>query len=104
MADEQQEQQHETVTTTSTTGRNLHKLLSVGQLILEIDFRSDGPLCCCCCYCFMLLLPCNCHCVFATTDELQQQQHYTVTTIIKRLMITKILNNLCQIYLYVVVV
>ena len=40
MADEQQEQQHETVT---TTGRNLHKLLSVGELIFEIDFRTDGP-------------------------------------------------------------
>ena len=43
MADEQQEQQHETVTTT-TPGRNLHKLLSVGELIFEIDLRSDGPL------------------------------------------------------------
>ena len=42
MADEQQEQQHETVTTT-TTERNLHKLLSVGELIFEIDLRSDGP-------------------------------------------------------------
>ena len=41
MADEQQEQQHETVTT--TTGRNLHKLLSVGELIFEIHLRSDGP-------------------------------------------------------------
>ena len=43
MADEQQEQQHETVTTT-TTERNLHKLFSVGELIFEIDLRSDGPL------------------------------------------------------------
>ena len=42
MADEQQEQQHETVTT--TTDRNLHKLLSVGELIFETDLRSDGPL------------------------------------------------------------
>ena len=44
MADEQQEQQHETVTTTTTTERNLHKLLSVGELIFEIDLRSDDPL------------------------------------------------------------
>ena len=43
MADKQQEQQHETVTST-TTGRNLHKLLSVGELIFELDLRSDGPL------------------------------------------------------------
>ena len=42
MADEQQEQQCETVTTT-TTERNLYKLLSVGELIFEIDLRSDGP-------------------------------------------------------------
>ena len=45
MADEQQEQ-HETVTTTTTTTtteRNLHKLLSVGEVIFEIDLRSDGP-------------------------------------------------------------
>ena len=41
MADEQQAQQHETVTTT-TTERNLHKLLSVGELIFETDLRSDG--------------------------------------------------------------
>ena len=39
MVDEQQEQQHETVT---TTGRNLHKLLSVVELMFEIDLRSDG--------------------------------------------------------------
>ena len=90
MADEQQ---HEKVA--MTMGRNLHKLLSVGQLIFEIDFRSDGPPCsCCCCYSFMLLLSCNCHCVCATTDE--SQQHYTVRTIIKRVIITKILNNLCR--------
>ena len=95
MADEQQEQQHETVTTI-TTERNQHKLLHVGELRFEIDVRSDGPPCCCCCYCFMLLLSCNCHCACATTDESQKQQkYYTVTTIIKRLMITKILNNLC---------
>ena len=43
MADEQQEQQCETVTTTTTEG-NLHKLLSVGELIFEIDLGSDGPL------------------------------------------------------------
>ena len=43
MADEQQGQQHETVTTT-TTERNLHKLLSVGELIFEIDLRLDGTL------------------------------------------------------------
>ena len=43
----------------------------------------------------MLLLSFNCHCACATTDE-SQQQHYTVTTIIKRLMITKILNKLCR--------
>ena len=73
MADEQQEQQHETVTTIATE-RNQHKLLSVGELGFEIDVRSDGPPCCCCCYCFMLLLSCNCHCVCATTDESQQQQ------------------------------
>ena len=42
MADEQQEQQCETVTTTTTEG-NLHKLLSVGELIFEIDLRSDVP-------------------------------------------------------------
>ena len=53
MADEQQEQQHETVTT--TTERNLHKLLNIGELIFEIDLRSDGPpvivvtVSCCCC-------------------------------------------------------
>ena len=35
MADEQQEQQHETV----TTERNQHKLLSVGQLRFETDVR-----------------------------------------------------------------
>ena len=40
MEDEQQEQQHETVTTTTTTTeRNIHKLLSVGELIFEIDLR-----------------------------------------------------------------
>ena len=44
MADEQQEQQCETVTTT-TTERNLHKLLSVTELIFQIDLRSDGPPC-----------------------------------------------------------
>ena len=38
-----EEQQHERVTTTRTTERNLHKLLSVGELIFEIDLRSDGP-------------------------------------------------------------
>ena len=46
MADKQQEQQCETVTTTTattTTEKNLHKLLSVGELIFEIDLRSDGP-------------------------------------------------------------
>ena len=57
MADEQQEQQHETVTT-MTTERNQHKLLSVGELRFEIDVRSDGPpivvvvavtVSCCCC-------------------------------------------------------
>ena len=53
-----------------------------------------SPLCCCC-YCFILLLSWNCHCAHATTDE-SQQQHYTVTTIIKQLMITKILNNICR--------
>ena len=59
MADEQHKQQCETVTTTTTA-------------------------------CFMLLLLCfNCHCACVTTDELQQLQHYTVTTIIKRLIITK---------------
>ena len=42
MADEQQEQQCETVTTTITQ-RNLYKLLSVGELIFEIDWRSDAP-------------------------------------------------------------
>ena len=36
MADEQQEQQWETVTTTITQ-RNLYKLLSVGEFIFEID-------------------------------------------------------------------
>ena len=93
----EQEQQHETVTTI-TTERNQHKLLSVGELRFEIDVISDGPpwCCCCWCYCFMLLLSCNCHCACATTDESQQQQYYTVTTTIKRLMITKILNNLCR--------
>ena len=58
MADEQQEQQHETVGT-RTTDRNEHKLLSVGELRFEIDVRSDGPpsvvvaaavtVSCCCC-------------------------------------------------------
>ena len=43
MADEQQEQQHETVATTTTTESNLHKLLSVTELIFQIDLRSDGP-------------------------------------------------------------
>ena len=38
----EQEQQHETVTT-ATTERNLHKLISVGELIFEIDLRSDVP-------------------------------------------------------------
>ena len=42
MAGEQQEQQHETVTTI-TTERNQHKLLSVGELRYAIDVRSDGP-------------------------------------------------------------
>ena len=42
MADEQQEQ-HETVTTTITQ-KNLYKLLSVGELIFEIDWRSYAPL------------------------------------------------------------
>ena len=42
MADEQQEQPHETVTTTITQ-RNLYKLLNVGELIFEIDWRSDAP-------------------------------------------------------------
>ena len=36
MANEQQEQQHETVTSTTTEG-NLNKLLSVGELIFEMD-------------------------------------------------------------------
>ena len=96
MADEQQEQQHETVTTI-TTERNQHKLLCVGELRFEIDVRSDGPphCCCCCCYHFMLLLSCNCHWTCANIDE-SQQQHYIVTTTIKRLMITKVLNNLCR--------
>ena len=97
MADEQQEQQHETVTTI-TTERNQHKLLRVGELRFEIDVRSDGsPHCCCSCYHFMLLLSCNCHQACANTDESQKkQQYYTVTTTIKRLMITKVLNNLCR--------
>ena len=98
MADEQHEQQHETVTTI-TTERNQHKLLNVGELRFEIDVRSDGPThcCCCCCYCVMLLLSCNCYWACATTDEAQQQQqYYTVTTTIKRLIITKILNHLCR--------
>ena len=55
MADEQQEQQHDIVTTI-TTEKNQHKLLHVGELRFEIDVRSDGPLivfavtvsCCCC--------------------------------------------------------
>ena len=56
MADEQ-EQQHETVTTI-TTERNQHELLHVGELRFEIDVRSDGPpivvvvavtISCCCC-------------------------------------------------------
>ena len=38
------EHQCEIVTTTTKTERNLHKLLSVGELIFEIDLRSDGPL------------------------------------------------------------
>ena len=42
MADEQQEQQHDIVTTI-TTERNQHKLLHVGELRFEIDVRSDGP-------------------------------------------------------------
>ena len=79
-----------------TTERNQHKLLSVGELRYEIHVRSDAPLYCCCCYCFMLLLSWNCHCACATTDESQQQQYDTVTTIIKQLMITKILNNICR--------
>ena len=57
MADEQQEQQHETVTTI-TRERNQHKLLCVGELRFKIDVRSDGPpvvvvvavtVSCCCC-------------------------------------------------------
>ena len=57
MADEQQKQQHDTVTTI-TTERNQHKLLCVGELRLQIDVRSDGPpvivvvsvtVSCCCC-------------------------------------------------------
>ena len=57
MADEQQEQQHDIVTTI-TTERNQHKLLHVGELRFEIDVRSDGPpivvvvavtVSCCCC-------------------------------------------------------
>ena len=54
----------------------------------------------------MLLLSWNCHCACATTDELQQQQHYTVPTIIKQLMIPKILNNICRFIwmLFVVVI
>ena len=58
MADEQQEQQHETVTTI-TIERNQHKLLHVGELRFEIDAKSDGPpvvvvaaavtISCCCC-------------------------------------------------------
>ena len=47
MADEQQEQQHDIVTTI-TTERNQHKVLHVGELRFEIDVRSDGPPCCCC--------------------------------------------------------
>ena len=42
VADEQQEQQCETLTT--ATESNLHKLLSVVELIFHIDLRSDGPL------------------------------------------------------------
>ena len=77
---------------TITTDRNQHKLLSVGELRFEIHVRSDAPLCCCCCcYCF-ILLSWNCHCACATTDE-SQQQYYTVKTIIKQLMITKIFNK-----------
>ena len=53
---EEQEQQHETVTTIRTE-RNQHKLLLVGELRFEIDLRSDGPpvvvvaitVSCCCC-------------------------------------------------------
>ena len=99
MADEQQEQQCETVTTTTTTGRNLHKLLSVGELIFEIDLRSDDPL-------LLLLLLLLFHVVVVLQLSLcmcnyrgitTKQQHYTVTTIIKRLMITKILNSLCRV-------
>ena len=41
--DEQQEQQHETVKTTTTEG-NLHKLLSVGELVFEIDLDQMAPL------------------------------------------------------------
>ena len=42
MADEQQEQQHD-ILTTITTERNQHKLFHVGELRCEIDVRSDGP-------------------------------------------------------------
>ena len=57
MADKQQEQQHDIITT-RTTERNQHKLLHVGELRFEIDVRSDGPpfdvvvavtVSCCCC-------------------------------------------------------
>ena len=107
-------QQHEIVTT--TMGRNLQKLLGVGQLILEIDFRSDGPpvvvvaaaaaaavtVSCCCCPAIVIVY-------VQLQMESQQKQHYTVTAIIKRLMITKILNNLvdlsvcccCLIFLFI---
>ena len=76
MADEQQEQQHDIVTT-RTKERNQHKLLHVGELRFEIEVRSNGPpyCCCCCCYCVMLLLSSsNCHCACVTTDESQKQQ------------------------------
>ena len=56
IADEQQEQQHDTITTI-TTERIQHKLLHVGEVRFEIDVRSDGPpvvavavtVSCCCC-------------------------------------------------------
>ena len=41
IADKQQEQQCETVATTAES--NLHKLLTVAELMLHIDLRSDGP-------------------------------------------------------------
>ena len=44
----------------------------------------------------MLLLSCNCPCACAITDEFQQQQHYIGIITIKRLIITKIWNNLCR--------